>query len=145
MLFRSLLNISGTSGFDSLRVYGDGSAAGKFVVVKPETATDVAQLFYWNGSSAATLYMVGTTQMDTLKYGGVTLSNSVTGTGSMVLSASPTLVTPALGTPSSVTLTNATGLPVSGITASTSTALGVGSIELGHATDTTIEIGRAHV
>jgi len=43
-----------------------------------------------------------------------------------------------LGTPSSGTLTNATGLPVSGITASTSTALGVGSVELGHATDTTL-------
>lgn len=51
---------------------------------------------------------------------------------------SPTLTTPALGTPSSGTLTNCTGLPVSGITASTSAALGVGSIELGHATDTTI-------
>jgi hypothetical protein len=44
----------------------------------------------------------------------------------------------ALGTPSSATLTNATGLPVSGITSSTTTALGLGSIELGHATDTTI-------
>lgn len=44
----------------------------------------------------------------------------------------------ALGTPSSGTLTNATGLPVAGITASTVTALGVGSIELGHATDTSI-------
>lgn len=44
----------------------------------------------------------------------------------------------ALGTPSGGTLTNCTGLPVSGITASTSTALGVGSIELGHASDTTI-------
>jgi hypothetical protein len=44
----------------------------------------------------------------------------------------------ALGTPSSGTLTNATGLPVAGITASTTTALGVGSIELGHATDTTL-------
>ena len=43
-----------------------------------------------------------------------------------------------LGTPSSGTLTNATGLPVSGITSSTSTALGVGSLEVGHATDTTI-------
>ena len=51
---------------------------------------------------------------------------------------SPTLTTPVLGTPSSGTLTNCTGLPVSGISASTSTALGVGSIELGHATDTTI-------
>lgn len=44
----------------------------------------------------------------------------------------------ALGTPSSGTLTNCSGLPVSGITASTVTALGVGSIELGHASDTTI-------
>ena len=44
----------------------------------------------------------------------------------------------ALGTPSSGSLINATGLPVAGITASTSTALGVGSVELGHATDTTI-------
>lgn len=44
----------------------------------------------------------------------------------------------ALGTPASVTLTNGTGLPVSGITSSTSTALGLGSVELGHASDTTI-------
>lgn len=36
-----------------------------------------------------------------------------TGTGSVVFSNSPTLVTPALGTPSSGTLTNCTGLPIS--------------------------------
>lgn len=36
-----------------------------------------------------------------------------TGTGAVVRATSPTLVTPALGTPSSGTLTNATGLPVS--------------------------------
>lgn len=41
----------------------------------------------------------------------VSLAN--TGTGNNVLATSPTLVTPALGTPSSVVLTNATGLPVS--------------------------------
>ena len=35
-----------------------------------------------------------------------------TGTGALVFATSPTLVTPALGTPSSVTLTNATDLPV---------------------------------
>lgn len=51
----------------------------------------------------------------------------------------------ALGTPSSGTLTNCTGLPVAGITASTSTALGVGSIELGHATDTTVSRSSAGV
>jgi hypothetical protein len=58
---------------------------------------------------------------------------------------SPTLTTPVLGTPSSGTLTNCTGLPVSGITASTATAIGVGSIELGHATDTTIARSAAGV
>jgi len=61
-----------------------------------------------------------------------------TGSGALVFANTPTLVTPVLGTPTSGTLTNCTGLPVSGITASTSAALGVGSIELGHATDTTI-------
>lgn len=35
-----------------------------------------------------------------------------TGTGSLVFATSPTLVTPALGTPASATLTNATGLPI---------------------------------
>jgi hypothetical protein len=45
---------------------------------------------------------------------GVTTS---TGSGNNVLSTSPTLVTPALGTPSAAVLTNATGLPVGGISA----------------------------
>lgn len=36
-----------------------------------------------------------------------------TGSGDLVFATSPTLVTPALGTPSSGTLTNATGLPIS--------------------------------
>ena len=58
---------------------------------------------------------------------------------------SPAFTTPNLGTPSAGTLTNCTGLPVSGITASTSTALGVGSIELGHASDTTISRSAAGV
>ena len=51
----------------------------------------------------------------------------------------------ALGTPSSGTLTNATGLPVSGITASTSAALGVGSLEIGHASDTSLTRSAAGV
>ena len=40
------------------------------------------------------------------------LGQNVTGSGGIVLATSPTLVTPALGTPSAVTLTNATGLPL---------------------------------
>lgn len=41
------------------------------------------------------------------------LGQAVTGSGGIVLATSPTLVTPALGTPSAVVLTNATGLPLS--------------------------------
>jgi len=44
--------------------------------------------------------------------GGTGVTSS-TGTGSVVLSSSPTLTTPDIGTPSAGTLTNATGLPLS--------------------------------
>lgn len=55
------------------------------------------------------------------------------------------VVLTALGTPASGTLTNCTGLPVAGIVASTSAALGVGSVELGHASDTTVSRSAAGV
>lgn len=42
-----------------------------------------------------------------------TAVTAITGTGSVVLATSPTLVTPNLGTPSAATLTSATGLPIS--------------------------------
>ena len=63
-----------------------------------------------------------------------------TGTTStnLVFSTSPTFTTPILGTPTSGTLTNCTALPLTGLTSDTTTALGIGSINLGHASDTTI-------
>jgi hypothetical protein len=62
---------------------------------------------------------------------GGTGASTSTGTGSLVLSNSPILVTPNLGTPSAVTLTNGVGLPVStglsglgtGVAASLTTAV----------------------
>jgi hypothetical protein len=51
---------------------------------------------------------------------------------------SPSLTTPNIGTPSAGTLTNCTALPITGITSSTTIGLGVGAIELGHASDTSI-------
>lgn len=44
---------------------------------------------------------------------GKITTNSITGSGNSVRATSPTLTTPNLGTPSAVTLTNGTGLPIS--------------------------------
>ena len=63
----------------------------------------------WDAVSLSTADITGT--LAVLNGGtGVTTS---TGTTNVVLSNSPTLVTPALGTPSAAVLTNATGLPIS--------------------------------
>jgi hypothetical protein len=63
--------------------------------------------------------------------GKALVSNPITGTGNVVMSTSPTLVTPILGTPSSGTLTSCTGLPistgVSGLGTGVATALAANS------------------
>jgi len=63
----------------------------------------------WDAVSLSTADITGTLPVAN---GGTGVTTS-TGTGSVVLSNSPTLVTPALGTPASGTATNLTGLPIS--------------------------------
>ncbi len=100
----------------------DGEMAGPGASVDGEIAL-------YNGTSGATLKRANQTGI--LKATSGVLAAAVAGTDVVVPGG-------ALGTPSSGTLTNCTGLPVAGIAPSTSTALGVGSIELGHASDTSI-------
>jgi hypothetical protein len=72
------------------------------------------------GSGGSGGLTVGTTTISGGTNGDIEYNNSgvlgelsTTGSGNVVLSTSPTLVTPALGTPSAAVLTNATGLPLS--------------------------------
>lgn len=118
--------INATTGGFSIKVVGVGPTTG-VTIVAGESA-----LVVWNGSdfikvsntsgagTFTTLSVSGTTTLS-----GLTASTALaldasknvvsvtnTGTGSNVLATSPTLVSPALGTPTAAVLTNATGLPL---------------------------------
>ena len=83
--------------------------AGQVLTATSSTAAD------WATPNAGTVTSV-TASTPLASSGGaapnISISSS-TGSGAVVLATSPTLVTPALGTPSALVLTNATGLPLS--------------------------------
>jgi hypothetical protein len=88
-------------------------------------AAGTAALVAWNGVDFVTVSVMATTGILPVASGGTGVTTS-TGSGNNVLSTSPTLVTPALGTPSALVGTNitgtATGLSIGGNAATATTA-----------------------
>lgn len=97
----------------------DGIEAGATANVGTVTSVSLSGgttgLSVTGGSPSGTITSSGTfTLTGTLAIAnGGTGATAATGTGNVVLANSPTLVTPDLGVPTAVTLTNGTGLPIS--------------------------------
>jgi len=82
------------------------------VLVTGATLNDTIDIVGYGTFNVAIIPAANITGTVAVANGGTGVTTS-TGSGNVVLSNSPTLVTPTLGTPASATLTNATGLPLS--------------------------------
>jgi hypothetical protein len=130
---KSYLVINSTSTSQSVKIVGAGPTTGVTLVANEKA------IVAWNGSDFVKVASTSASAINSgtlaVAYGGTGINSlgtgvatflgtpsssnlaaavtDETGSGALVFANSPTLVTPALGTPSSGTLTNATGLPIS--------------------------------
>jgi hypothetical protein len=101
------------TGYTPISIYYSATTtnvptAGNLVAGELAINTADGKLFYKDSSGVVQTIATKAT---------ATLPTTTTGSGNVVLSTSPTLVTPALGTPSALVLTNASGLPSSALPA----------------------------
>lgn len=102
---------TGVSGSILFKVAPAGSSGSAQNPLTTALTIDSTKLATFTGAITGPSLTLTTTPLAASSGGtGVTTS---TGSGSVVLSTSPALTTPNLGTPSAITLTSATGLPVS--------------------------------
>jgi len=99
---KAYIVINKTSSSQSIKIVGAGPTTGVTIVA------GTAAFVVWNGVDFVTASVTSTTGVLPVANGGTGVTTS-TGTGSVVLNTSPTLVTPVLGTPASGTVTNLTG------------------------------------
>ena len=102
---------SSSSAASAVTLLDAVSTAGR-VVTLPDATTTLVGRDTTDTLTNKTINLTSNTLVATSAQMAAAVSDE-TGSGSLVFATSPTLVTPLLGTPTSVTLTNATGLPLS--------------------------------
>jgi len=100
-----LTNIEVDNNFSNLNTFGDVVSSNIGVLSALTTTSTSNIVFAVNSIKSGNLSQFGSTTSTQL----ASIISDETGTGNLVFSASPTLTTPALGTPSAIVLTNATG------------------------------------
>ena len=101
------------SGFTPISLYYTSTALAVPVdtnLVSGELALNITDEKLYFKNAAGVVKLIGA-NLTPVANGGTGVTTS-TGSGSVVLSTSPTLITPALGTPASGVATNLTGLPL---------------------------------
>jgi hypothetical protein len=102
-----VLTVQGvTANAGRVRLGEDADNGSNYVELRAAASISTNTTFVLPSADGAANTLLGTDGSGNLSF------SSVTGTGNVVRATSPTLTTPDLGTPSAVTLTNGTGLPI---------------------------------